>query len=116
MKEEAADTRIHSLGYDPEADELDLLIDAEAPVPAESVPVGEGIYVQCEPSSGCVVGAFIRGYSHLLKKICVGGYVSDEEAERRGLREVFQAILQWVRDHAATESPFRKELKGGKRR
>lgn len=108
--------RIHPLGYDSEADELDLLIDAEAPVPAESVPVGEGIYVQCEPSSGRVVGAFIRGYSYFLKRVHASGQISNAEAERQGLREVFQAILQWVRDHAEPEYPSGKEQKGGKRR
>lgn len=37
--------KIRSLGYDPEADELDLLIDVNAPVPAEVIPIGEGIYI-----------------------------------------------------------------------
>jgi hypothetical protein len=108
--------QVRSLSYDSEADELDLLIDAEAPVPAESVPVGEGIYVQCEPSSGRIVGAFIRGYSDLFERVRAGSQVSDGEAERQGLREVFQAILQWVRDHAEPEYTFGEEQKGGKRR
>lgn len=89
--------QIRSLGYDSEADELDLLIDTSAPVPAESVPVGEGIYIRREPASKRIVGAFIRGYSHLPKRLRAGVQVSDEEAERQGLRKVFQEVLAWVR-------------------
>ncbi len=52
---------IRSLGYDIEADELDLLIDTDVPVPAESVPIDEGIYIRRDKESNKVVGAFIRG-------------------------------------------------------
>ena len=105
--------QIRLLGYDPEADELDLLIDAEAPIPAESVPVGEGIYIRRDPSSGCVVGAFIRGCSLFLKRLRAGSQVSDEEAERLGLCEVFQAVLQWIRDHSEEEHALASRA-GGK--
>jgi hypothetical protein len=86
------------LAYDAESDELDLLIDAKIPMSAESIPVGEGIYIRREPASGRVVGAFIRGYSHLRKKVCMGEQVSDEDAKRLGVHEAFRAILQWMGD------------------
>jgi len=87
---------ISLLTYDAESDELDLLINAKSHMRAESIPVGEGIYIRREPSSGRVVGAFIRGYSHLLKKVHTGGQVSDEGPKRLGVHEAFQAVLQWV--------------------
>jgi hypothetical protein len=89
---------ISLLAYDAESDELDLLIDEKSPLPAESIPVGAGIYIRREPASGRVVGAFIRGYSHLVKRVHTGGQVSDEDAKRLGVHEAFRAILQWVGD------------------
>jgi len=97
---------IRPLPYDPEADELDLLIDTKSPKPAESVPVGGGIYIRRDPASGRVVGAFIRGYSHLIKKIRAGGYVSDEDAKRLGVHEAFRSVLQWVHDQTQPEQVF----------
>ena len=61
--------KILSLGYDVEADELDLLIDTDSPVPAESVPIGEGIYIRMDKNSVKIVGAFIRGYSNFIKRV-----------------------------------------------
>ena len=87
---------ISLLAYDSESDELDLLIDDKPPMSAESIPVGEGIYIRRDPSSGRVVGAFVRGYSHLLKKVRTGGQMSDEGAKRLGVQEAFQAVVQWV--------------------
>ena len=106
MKAGLSNMDIRFLAYDPEADELDLLIDAKSPVPVESIPVGEGIYIRRDPASGRVVGAFIRGYSHLIKKIRTGGHVSDGDAKRRGVHEAFQAVLQWVRDQTQSEHVF----------
>jgi len=91
---------ISLLAYDAESDELDLLIDAESPKSAESISVGEGIYIRREPASGRVVGAFIRGYSHLNKKVRMEKQLSDEDAKRLGVYEAFRAILQWVGDQA----------------
>jgi hypothetical protein len=93
-----ANMHISLLAYDSENDELDLLIDEKSPMPAESIPAGEGIYIRRDPSSGRIVGAFIRGYSHLLKKVHTRGQVSDEGAKRLGVHEAFRAILQWVGD------------------
>jgi len=97
---------IQALAYDSEADELDLLIDTKSPMPAEAVPVGEGIYIRRELASGRVVGAFIRGYSHLIKKLRTGGRVSDREAKRLEVHEAFQAVLHWVCDQAQPERIF----------
>jgi len=58
---------ILSLGYDVEADELDLLIDTDSLVPAESVPIDEGIYIRMDRNSGKIVGAFVRGYSNFIR-------------------------------------------------
>ena len=97
---------IRALAYDPEADELDLLIDTRSPVAAESVPGGDGIYIRRDPASGRVVGAFIRGYSSLIKRVRTGGHVSDEDAKRSGVHEAFHAVLQWVRDQTEPERVF----------
>jgi len=47
--------KILSLGYNTEADELDLLIDTDFPVPAESIPIDEGIYIRVDKNSGKVM-------------------------------------------------------------
>jgi hypothetical protein len=99
---------IRALPYDPEADELDLLIDTSSPVPAESVPAGEGIYIRRDPASGRVVGAFIRGYSRLIKKMRAGGYISDADAKHQGVHDAFQGILQWVHQQIKPERVFRQ--------
>jgi hypothetical protein len=98
---------ISLLAYDSENDELDLLIDEKSPVPAESVPVGEGIYIRRELSSKRVVGAFIRGYSHLLKKLHTGGQVSDEGAKQVGVHEAFQPVVQWLGDQTLPNHAFK---------
>jgi hypothetical protein len=77
---------ISLLACDAKSDELDLLIDEKSPMPAESVPVGEGIYIRRELSSGRVVGAFIRGYSHLLKKLHRGAGVRRRREASRSSR------------------------------
>lgn len=99
---------IRSLGYDPEADELDLLIDTEEPVPAEAVPVGNGMYIRCEPSSGHVVGAFIRGYSHLIERIRSGEEISVEEDMKAEFSQVFRSILEWAEHAVAAGRPFQQ--------
>jgi hypothetical protein len=97
---------ISLLAYDAESDELDLLINARSPMAAESIPAGAGIYIRRDPSSGRVVGAFIRGYSHLLKIVHTGGKMSSEEAKRLGFHEAFQAVLQWVGDQPPLSHAF----------
>lgn len=89
--------RIRSLGYDPEADELDLLIDMDRPVPAESVPVGAGIYLRRDPRSRRVVGAFVRGYSRFLGSILNSEEIPLEEARAAGYEKELKAILAWQR-------------------
>ena len=98
---------IRLLAYDSESDELDLLIDEKSPIPAESIPVGHGIYIRREPSSGRVIGAFIRGYSHLLRKVHTGGQVSDEGAKQLGVQEAFQAVVRWIRDQTPPNYVFK---------
>lgn len=89
--------KIRSLGYDPEADELDLLIDMDRPVPAESIPVGVGIYLRRDLETGQVVGAFIRGYSRFLGSILKGEKIHLEEAQKAGYEKELKAILAWQR-------------------
>jgi len=92
---------LHLLDYDPEADELDLLIDSEEPAPAESVHMGNGIYIRCDPSSGRIVGAFVRGYSGLLRRLCSG---SLEIREGQGkFYEVYHEVLKWMETHRAVQ-------------
>ena len=43
--------KIQALGYDPESDELDLLINADAPQSAEAVPLDAGVYIRRDPES-----------------------------------------------------------------
>lgn len=89
--------KIQALGYDPEADELDLLINVDVPQPAEAVPLDAGVYVRRDPESGRVVGAFIRGYANFLQAILAGREILTVEAAEAGLEEEFRAILEWQR-------------------
>jgi hypothetical protein len=102
-----ANMHISFLAYDSQRDELDLLIDVKSPMPAESIPAGEGIYIRRDPSSGRVVGAFIRGYSHLHKIVHAGGKMSDEDAKRLGVHEAFQSVIQWVGDQPPPDHAFK---------
>ncbi|MBC8231428.1 hypothetical protein H8E77_17890 [bacterium] len=87
--------KILSLGYDVEADELDLLIDTDSPVPAESVPIGEGIYIRMDRNSGKIVGAFIRGYSSFIKKVRENRILPSSETIKAGFWVEFEAIVNW---------------------
>jgi hypothetical protein len=89
--------KIQAFGYDSEADELDLLIDAEAPQPAEAVPLDAGVYIRRDPESGRVVGAFIRGYADFLRAMLAGQEIPAVEAGKAGLETEFSAILEWQR-------------------
>src|SRR5438477_1582874 len=89
--------KIQALGYDPEADELDLLIDADEPQPAEAVPLDAGVYIRRNPESGRVVGAFIRGYADFLRAMLAEQEIPAVEAVRAGLEKEFSAILEWQR-------------------
>ncbi|MBI3757938.1 MAG: hypothetical protein HY267_08175 [Deltaproteobacteria bacterium] len=89
--------KIQALGYDPEADELDLLVDAEQPQPAEAVPLDAGVYIRRDPETGRVVGAFIRGYTNFLRTMLAEQEVLAVEAAKAGLEEEFHAILEWQR-------------------
>ncbi|MBC8449859.1 MAG: hypothetical protein H8D78_19165 [Chloroflexi bacterium] len=90
--------KIRVLGYDPEADELDLLINVESPVAAEAVPVDLGVYIRRERTTGQVVGAFIRGYSAFLQEIRAGRSLPTEQAAAAGLLDELQAIIAWQRE------------------
>jgi len=90
--------QIRSLGYDPEADELDLLIDVDEPVPAESVPIDAGVYIRRDRDSGRVVGAFIRGYSHFVKMVREGRPIPSHRAAAAGFAEELRAIVAWQRE------------------
>jgi hypothetical protein len=89
--------KIQALGYDPESDELDLLIDADAPQPAEAVPLDAGVYIRRDPESGQVVGAFIRGYTSFLRSVFAEQEISSTEASKAGLDKEFAAIVDWQR-------------------
>jgi hypothetical protein len=89
--------KIQALGYDPEADELDLLIDVDEPQPAEAVPLDAGVYIRRDPDSGRVVGAVIRGYANFLRAMLAGQEIPAVEAVKAGLEKEFSAILEWQR-------------------
>ncbi len=89
---------IRVLDYDPEADELDLLIGVERPVPAESVPVGEGVYIRVDPEAGHVVGAMIRGYRQFVIRVNAGLPISRQEARAAEFEQVLKAIVEWQQD------------------
>ncbi len=89
---------IRVLEYDPETDELDLLIGVEQPVPAESVSVGEGVYVRRDPETGKVVGAMIRGYRQFVARADAGEPFPRQRAGESGLEEVLDGLLAWQKD------------------
>jgi len=89
--------KIRALGYDPEADELDLLIDVDVPQPAEAVPVDAGVHIRRDVESGRVVGAVIRGYADFLRAVLEGQDIPSVEAAEAGLEKEFAAILEWQR-------------------
>ena len=90
--------QIRSLGYDPESDELDLLINVASPRAAESVPLDAGVYIRRDFNNGEIVGAFIRGYQQFARQIAENSPISGEIAAREGLGEVFEAIVNWQRE------------------
>jgi len=102
--------RIRSLGYDPEADELDLLVDVNAPVPAEAIPIGEGIYIRRDRSSGHVVGALIRGYSQFLRKVQENQPIKSEGAAAAGFSEELAAIIAWQEEVCALSQSLARQL------
>lgn len=87
--------KIQALGYDPEADELDLLIDEEVPQPAEMIPLDAGVYIRRDIASGRVVGAVIRGYTEFLRLLLAGYDLPREAAKKSGLENEFIAIVEW---------------------
>jgi hypothetical protein len=89
--------KIQALGYDPEADELDLLIDTNVPKLAEAVPLDAGVYLRRDPESGQVVGAIIRGYTNFLRMLLAEQEIPADEAAQAGLEKEFRAILEWQR-------------------
>lgn len=90
--------QIHSLGYDSESDELDLLINADSPRAAEAVPVDAGVYIRRDFKNSQVVGAFIRGYQQFARQVAEGKPMPGELAEREDLGDVFRAIVAWQRE------------------
>ena len=98
MKESEDKMKILSLGYDIEADELDLLIATNFPVPAESIPVDEGIYIRVDKNSGKVVGAFIRGYSNFIKRVRENRIAPSSVTIQAGFLAEFEAIVNWQRE------------------
>jgi len=95
MKESENKMKILSLGYNIEADELDLLIDTDSPVPAESIPIDEGIYIRIDKKSGKVVGAFIRGYSNFITKVRENRIAPSSVTIEAGFLAEFEAIVNW---------------------
>ncbi len=101
---------IRVLSYDSEGDELDLLIDSDAPVQATSIPVGGGIYIRRDIASGHVVGAFIRGYSQFLRVVRGGDPSLTQEAAKLGLGEVVEEIVTWQRETDRLSQSLRRYL------
>lgn len=93
--------QIRSIGYDPESDELDLLVNADAPHPAEAVAVDAGVYIRRDFKNSQIVGAFIRGYRQFARQIAEGKPIPSELAEREGLMDVLNAIVAWQREVGA---------------
>jgi len=89
--------KIQALGYDSEADELDLLIDTDVPQSAEAIPLDAGVYIRRDPESGRVVGAFVRGYTSFLQAVMTKQKISSTEASKAGLDKEFAAIVNWQR-------------------
>lgn len=54
---------IQELAYDAEADELDLLIDTLQPEPAETLDLGNDIFIRQSVQSKKIVGAVVANYS-----------------------------------------------------
>jgi len=102
--------KIQALGYDPEADELDLLINVEEPQPAEAIPVDAGVYIRREPDSGRVVGAIIRGYTKFLRALLAQQKVPTEEAAKAGLEKELSAIVEWQRTALQLSRDLREHL------
>lgn len=90
--------RIRSLGYDPESDNLDLLINSNRPVPAYAVPVGAGVYIRREFDSHRVVGAIIDGYQDFAACVRRGEPISADLAAQEGLVEELEAIVAWQQE------------------
>lgn len=89
---------IRSLGYDPESDNLDLLINSDRPVPAYAVHVGAGVYIRREFDSHRVVGAIIDGYGDFAARVRRGEPIPTDLAAQEGLVEELEAIVAWQRE------------------
>lgn len=87
--------QIRSLGYDPESDELDLLINSDAPQPAEAIALGHGVYIRRAFENGEIVGAMIRGYEQFAREVGSKNIVASENLSPKELSEIFEAIVQW---------------------
>ena len=90
--------KILPLGYNSEADELDLLINTDLPSPAESIPIDEGIYMRIDKNSSEVIGAFIRGYSNFIKKVQENQIALSSATIEAGFEAEFEAIVNWQRE------------------
>jgi hypothetical protein len=99
------------LDYELESDELDLLIDVEAPVPAEVVPLDAGVYIRRERGSGRVVGAFVRGYSHVIRQLHAGEPMPMDGARVAGLVHEFQEIVTWLTETVDLSDRLVRHLK-----
>jgi len=102
--------QIRALGYDPESDELDLLINADSPQPAEAISLDHGIYVRRDFKSHAIVGAFIRGYKNFARQVAQAQEIPREIAQREKLADVFQAILDWQREVGILSSDLAAHL------
>ncbi|MBI3740408.1 MAG: hypothetical protein HY257_01460 [Chloroflexi bacterium] len=85
--------QIRALGYDPESDELDLLINSDKPHDAEAVPLDAGIYVR-----------------NFARQVAEAQEISREIAQHEKLAEVFQAILDWQREVGMLSSDLAAHL------
>ena len=90
--------QIQVIGYDAEADELDLLINSAQPQAAETIELDLGIYIRRSFVYGEIVGAFVRGYRGFAQQVQNGDWHAFPMAEQAGLRAVVQAIVTWQRE------------------
>ncbi|MCA9952498.1 MAG: hypothetical protein KDE48_22765 [Anaerolineales bacterium] len=89
---------IHSLGYDVESDELDLLINYAAPQPGYAIDIGNGVLVRRHMETDQIVGAIIRGYKRFAEAVRHNKPFHWQLAHEENLEDVIQAIVTWQSD------------------
>ncbi len=89
---------IHSLGYDVESDELDLLINYSTPQPGYAIDIGNGVLVRRHMETEQIVGAIIRGYRQFAEAVRQNEPFHWQLAREKNLEDIAQAIVNWQSD------------------